>query len=70
MFNKKTIYKIKGMTCEHCVMRVKKAIESLKNVKKVKVNLKKGEAIVKGEPDDEKVKEAVDEAGYKVTEIL
>lgn len=36
--------KIKGMSCQHCVMTVTKTIGSLEGVKDVKVSLEKGEA--------------------------
>ena len=42
--------KIKGMSCEHCEMRVKKALESVKGVHSAKADHKKGIAIV--EADD------------------
>ena len=42
MFNKKikTIIKVEGMSCNHCADKVTKALESLDDIKKVKVNLK------------------------------
>lgn len=42
MFNKKikTIIKVEGMSCNHCADKVTKALESLDDVRKVKVNLK------------------------------
>lgn len=39
-----TTIKIKGMSCNHCVMAVTKAMEEVGTVKNVKVDLKKGEA--------------------------
>jgi copper chaperone CopZ len=46
----KTKLNITGMHCEHCVAAVADALGALVGVKKVKVNLKKGEGIV--EHDD------------------
>ncbi|MFO7896355.1 MAG: copper ion binding protein [Candidatus Cloacimonadales bacterium] len=66
MLGKKQIFQIEGMTCQHCVMRVEKAIAALPQVKKVKVDLKKASAEVKGEVSADSVKEAVQAAGYKV----
>lgn len=42
MFNKKskTIIKVEGMSCNHCADKVTKALESLDDIRKVKVNLK------------------------------
>ncbi len=66
---KKTII-IDGMSCKHCVVAVERALEELENVSKVKVYLDDKKAEVYGENlDDLLLKEAVDEAGYKVIEI-
>lgn len=42
MFNKKikTTIKVGGMSCNHCADKVTKALESLDDIRKVKVNLK------------------------------
>ena len=60
--------KIEGMTCDHCVIRVGRAIASVPGVTEVDVNLKRKEAVVKFEEsktDLEKIKAAVREAGYE-----
>ncbi len=60
--------KIEGMACDHCVIRVGRAIASVKGVIEVDVNLKRKEAVVNFEEsrtDMEKIKAAVREAGYK-----
>jgi copper ion binding protein len=64
----KTALKIEGMSCEHCVQHVKKALEAIGGVKSAKVSLTRNSADVNhGEnvtlPMMEK---AVEEAGYKV----
>jgi copper chaperone len=61
--------KIKGMSCQHCVMSITKALKDLKGVKDVKVSLEKGSAEVNY--DDKLVtlsqmKDAVVDAGYTV----
>ena len=61
--------KIQGMTCNHCVMRVAKALKALPGVMDAQVDLQKGEAVVtyddaKVAPD--KLSFAVVEAGYRV----
>lgn len=38
--------KVKGMTCGHCEMRVKKALEAVPGVKEAKADHKKGVATV------------------------
>lgn len=64
----KETLKIEGMTCEHCVMHVTKALESVEGVAKAKVSLKKNEALVKFDTPAtlEAMSAAVAEAGYKV----
>jgi len=65
----KTTIKIQGMTCNHCVMRVAKALKTVPGVSDAQVDLQKGEAVVTY--DDAKVSAdklsfAIVEAGYKV----
>ncbi|TAN41071.1 MAG: copper chaperone [Nitrospirae bacterium] len=59
---------IGGMSCGHCVMRVKKAVDALAGVLKSEVNV--GSAVV--QYDETKVKKedivaAIDKAGYKTS---
>lgn len=39
-----TTIKIKGMSCQHCVMAVTKALASIEGISDVRVDLEKGEA--------------------------
>ncbi len=59
--------KIEGMMCEHCVAHVKKALEAFPGLS-VEVDLKQGTATVQGEtlPEESKLSEAIEQAGYKV----
>ncbi len=59
--------KIEGMSCQHCVMRVKKAIEALKGINDLDVQigtvkLKFNEKEVK----KEEIEKAIADAGYKI----
>lgn len=59
---------IEGMSCDHCVMRVGRAIASVQGVIEVDVNLRKKKAVVNFEEtitDIEEIKSAVREAGYR-----
>ena len=59
---------VEGMTCGHCVMRVKKALDAVKGVKDVNVELEAKKATVKLDPnkvEEKSLVEAVEEAGYK-----
>jgi len=63
----KTI-RIKGMTCQHCVMAVTKALGGISGIENVKVNLERGEASFdETKPVDMSVvRERVKKAGYDV----
>ncbi len=61
------IISIEGMSCQHCVMRVKKAIEGLKGISKADVEI--GQAKVKFDESltgKRAIEEAIVKAGYKV----
>jgi len=65
----KTTLKIQGMTCNHCVMRVAKALKAVPGVQDAQVDLQKAEAVITY--DGSKIttdtfSTAVVEAGYKV----
>lgn len=60
-------FKIGGMSCNNCVAHVEKGISELDGVKKVKVNLKKENAVVKFDESvvsDNDIINKVKEAGY------
>jgi|YNPNPStandDraft_1061719.scaffolds.fasta_scaffold26512_2 copper ion binding protein len=60
--------RISGMSCQHCVAAVRKALEGLKGLSRVQVDLEKGEArfdLGEGGSMDQ-VRRAVEEAGYQV----
>ncbi len=60
--------KIKGMSCNHCVMAVTKALSGIEGLKDVKVDLAKGEADFRNDNsvDLKVIKSAVEKAGYEV----
>jgi len=61
--------KVQGMTCNHCVMRVAKALKSLPGVQDAQVDLQKAQAVITYDDSKvalEKLSAAVVEAGYKV----
>jgi copper chaperone len=63
-----TTLKVQGMTCNHCVMRVAKALKAVPGVQDAKVDLQKAEAVVTyddAKVSQEKLTVAVVEAGYK-----
>ena len=62
--------KIEGMSCQHCVMSVTKALGSIPGVKSLKVDLVKGEATFENTQNIPlaSIRKAVEDAGYKVME--
>jgi len=63
---------IEGMSCGNCSKRVEEALKGIKGVKSVSISLeeKKAEVILKSEIDNEILKTAVEEIGFKVVEII
>jgi copper chaperone len=59
--------KIEGMSCDHCVRAVTKALTKVPGVTRVvEVSLERGEATVDGEAAFEQLAAAVREEGYQV----
>ena len=69
MFNKKskTIIKVEGMSCNHCAAKVTKALESLDDIRKVKVNLKNNSVTVLSDKElnIKAVESTINSLGYK-----
>jgi len=63
-----TILKVKGMSCQHCVMSVTKALNQLEGVKNVQVDLAKGEVQFDNtkEVASSRIAKAIQDAGYEV----
>lgn len=70
--NMKKTMLIEGMTCMHCVARVKESLESLDGVVSAEVSLENKSALVSmtKEVRDRKLINAVKNAGYEATEIF
>ncbi len=62
---------IEGMTCGHCSARVVKALKTVDGIVDAKVDLANKNATVElsSNVDDNVLKEAVEDAGYDVTDI-
>ena len=63
----KTLH-VKGMTCQHCVKHVTKALSSMDGVMDVVVDLEKGTAVCKisHEIPDTEFAAVLDDAGYEL----
>ena len=60
------IYAIQGMTCDHCVRAVTRALAKVPGVERVvAVDLARGEARIAGSPDEQAVVAAVRDEGYE-----
>lgn len=59
------IYRIDGMSCNHCKNSVEKAIRGVEGVEEVEVILGKKEAVVTGAPNDDTIKKVVEELGFE-----
>jgi copper chaperone len=59
---------VKGMSCQHCVDSLTKALTEIEGVKEVAVSLEKGDVVFsETKPVDlEKVKEAIAKAGFEM----
>ena len=62
---------IEGMSCGHCVKHVSNALADLENVENIQVSLENKTALFesKAEIADEKIKFAIEDAGYEVVKI-
>ncbi len=64
----KTKLKISGMSCQHCVKTVKDALTALEGVQSAKVNLRKGEAVVRFDKlsvNPVNLRDAITQAGFE-----
>jgi copper chaperone len=63
----KTTIKIKGMSCNHCVMAVNKALNQIDGVSDVQVDLEKGEATFDHgtSVDMAQIRQQIEQAGYQ-----
>jgi len=65
-----TTLKVKGMSCQHCVMSVTKALNQLEGIKNVQVDLQKGEVRFDNTKGvvAARIEKAIEEAGYEVVQ--
>jgi len=67
----KKIINIEGMTCDHCVGRINKALSEVEGINAVVVNLegKKAEITLEKDVTDEKLKTEIENIGFNVVGI-
>lgn len=73
MFNTKIkkVITIEGMMCDHCKMKVERALSELNGVSKVRVNLKNKTATIYSTKriSNDNIKNAISKLDYKVINI-
>lgn len=60
-------FNVEGMSCQHCVGAVTRAIQEHDAAAKVEIDLPSGRVNVESKQSAEVLKAAIDEAGYTVT---
>ena len=65
-----TTIKVKGMSCQHCVASVTKALSEIAGISDVQVSLEKGEATFEEQSpvDEQIIKDAIARIGFEVVE--
>ncbi len=64
-----TVLKVEGMSCQHCVNSINKAVGELKGVDKVAVDLKAKRVSVDYNQEQlelDQIKEVIEDQGYEV----
>jgi len=63
-----SVLKVKGMSCQHCVMSVTKALTQLEGIKNVQVDLAKREVQFDNTKEiaSNRIEKAIMDAGYEV----
>jgi copper chaperone len=66
-----SILKVKGMSCQHCVMSVTKALTQFEGIKNVQVDLAKGEVRFDNTKSvaSDRIRNAITDAGYQVVDV-
>ncbi len=63
-----SVLKVKGMSCQHCVMSVKKALGKVEGIQNVDVDLEKGEVSFENTRSValSQVEKVIKDAGYEI----
>ncbi|MFW5804333.1 MAG: heavy-metal-associated domain-containing protein, partial [bacterium] len=61
----KKVYKVRGMSCKHCVNSVETNLKNIRGIKEVKADLASCEVAIEGETiDQDEIKKTVEGLGY------
>ena len=63
-----SVLKVKGMSCQHCVMSVTKALGQLEGINNVQIDLAKGEVQFDNTKSiaSDRIQKTITDAGYEV----
>ena len=61
------VYRVSGMSCNHCRTNVEKAISQIEGVESVSVDLSTETATVTGTACEDEIRQAVESIGFKIT---
>jgi len=62
-----TVYRVSGMSCNHCRTNVEKTISQIEGVESVSVDLSTETATVTGTACEDEIRQAVESIGFKIT---
>jgi copper chaperone CopZ len=63
------VYRVPGISCDHCKRAIEGEVEKLDDVERVEVDVKNRLVTVTGDAADTVVRSAIDEAGYDVASV-
>jgi copper chaperone len=63
-------FEVDGMSCQHCVAAVTKAIQARDAAARVQVDLAHGRVVVESTQQASVLKAAIDDAGYSIKEVF
>jgi copper chaperone len=63
-------FQVEGMSCQHCVAAITRAIQEHDTAARVQIELASGRVAVESAQSAEAIKAAIDEAGYTVTSTV
>ncbi|MBY0395946.1 MAG: heavy-metal-associated domain-containing protein [Thermoleophilia bacterium] len=67
METSRKVYAVEGMTCSHCELSVREEVEQIAGVEAATASHDSGRLVVRGSGfDDESIRAAVEEAGYRL----
>ncbi len=60
-------FHVPDLTCNHCKMRIEKAVSSLEDIDSVNINLDKKLVSVEGDAPEKNIRKAIQDSGYSVS---